>query len=127
MTDEQTTLFHIINRQQRRQKKMITEITDEEGNTHTTLQAIRKTFYQELSARFAHITVHEKSMEQLCTAIPTIDEEEKGQIEKYITYQELRMTVIQVPKRKSPGKDGISSGILRMGIRYHERRNVQTI
>jgi hypothetical protein len=77
MTDEQTSLFHIINRQQRRQKKIITAITDEDGNKHTTLQAIRKTFYQELRARFAHIPVHEESMEQLCTAIPII-EEEKG-------------------------------------------------
>jgi hypothetical protein len=110
LPDEQTSIFHIIRRQQRRQKKLITRITDAEGVRHTTWQDIRKIFYQELNARFAHIPVQEQRLEQLCAAnIHTLDEEEKAHLEKGITYHELRTAVIQAPKGKSPGADGISS------------------
>jgi mannosylglycoprotein endo-beta-mannosidase len=37
-------------------------------------------------------------------------------MEKDITYQQLRMAVIQAPKRKSPGSDGISSEFYEWGV-----------
>jgi exonuclease III len=44
--DEQMSIYHIISRQQRRQKKLITRITGIDGVSHTTPQEIRKVFYQ---------------------------------------------------------------------------------
>jgi hypothetical protein len=96
---------------------LITRITDIDGVSYTTLQEIRKVFYQELLARFAQITVNEQSVEPLCKAnINKLDDEEKSQIDTEITYKELRTAVIQAPKRKSPGLDGISSELYEWGL-----------
>jgi hypothetical protein len=46
--EEQATLYHIIRRHQRRQKRYISTVTDGNGVTHTTIPAIRRTFYTEL-------------------------------------------------------------------------------
>jgi hypothetical protein len=61
---EQMTLYHIIDRNQRRQKKLIPGIIDEEGVKQRTAKNIRRTFYSELKARFSKIEVQEDSMEK---------------------------------------------------------------
>jgi hypothetical protein len=113
---EQLTLYHIISRNKRRQKWLITGIIDEEGVKQTTSKSIRTTIYLKLKARFASIAVTEDSMKKICSTIThTINDEEKEHMEKTITYQELTVAKTQAPKRKSPGEDGIAAELYGWG------------
>jgi hypothetical protein len=121
LPEDQLTLYHIINRIQRRQKKLITGIIDKEGVKQTTPKDIRKTFYSELKARFAKIEVQEDSLEKICSDIThRIQDEEKGHMDQTITYAELAETTKQAPKRKSPGEDRIAAEL------YECRREIMS-
>jgi hypothetical protein len=115
--DEQLSLYHIITRQQRRKKNLITGITDKNNVRHTQQPSIRKTFYSELQARFAHIPIHKTSQEQIYSVIaPTIETETQELINGPITSHELQLTITQAPKTKSPGADGITAEFYQWGI-----------
>jgi hypothetical protein len=108
---EQPSLYHIITRQQLRKKNFITEITDRSNVRQTQKPNIRKTFYTELHARFAHIPIHKNSQEQIHSVIaPTIEAETQELINGQITSHELQVAIMQAPKTKSPGRPCHGSG-----------------
>ena len=105
---ESTSLYHLIRRQKRRQNRNIVKITDAEDTPHTTLQAIKRTFYIELQHRFSTIQVQHNSITTMCAAISRkITDEEKEYINMPISEPELSAAIKRAPKRKSPGIDGI--------------------
>lgn len=67
-------------------------------------------FYTELQARFAHITIHKTSQDQIYSVIAqTIEVETQELINGQITSHELQVATMQAPKNKSPGADGITA------------------
>ena len=69
-----------------------------------------KMFYTELQARFAHITIHKTSQDQIYSVIAqTIEVETHELINGQITSNELQVATMQAPKNKSPGADGITA------------------
>ena len=110
LPDEQITLYHIIKRNQRRQKQLIKEIQDTDGIIHNNINGIRNTFYREIQHRFLPIKVNRETIDNMCsTMVHTIVETDMKYMDGPITKEELTNAFKSAPKNKSPGEDGITA------------------
>jgi len=107
---EKISLFHIIKRRMRREKRTITQVTDVNGRKHTSSTAIIETFVAHFEQNFQQIQVDEACVKSMMEAgHRRLLEDMKEILDKSLTSEELRCAVDKGEKKKAPGRNGISS------------------
>ena len=107
---EKISLFHIIKRRMRREKRTITQVTDLNGRKHTSSTAIIETFVAHFEQKFQQIQVDEACVKSMVEAGHLrLPEDMKEIPDGPLTSEELRCAVDKGEKKKAPGRDGISS------------------
>jgi hypothetical protein len=107
--DEEPSLFHVLRMRRRRAAREITQVTDVQGNTHTTPSAIDATFVSHLRTIYKQIDVDESPMDTMWNVIrPVCPTTYTALLEAPITYDELTAALKAGARHKSPGIDGLS-------------------
>ena len=108
--EEMISLFHIIKRRTRREKRTISQVTDPNGRTHMSSTAIIETFVAHFEQKFQLIQVDEACVKSIADAgHRRLSEDWKVIFNGPLTTEELRHAVEKGGKKKAPGRDGISS------------------
>ena len=108
--EEMISLFHIIKRRTRREKRTISQVTDPNGRTHMSSTAIIETFVAHFEQKFQLIQVDEACVKSIADAgHRRLSEDWKVIFNGPLTTEELRLAVDKGGKKKAPGRDAISS------------------
>jgi hypothetical protein len=105
---ESPSLYHLICNNQRRTALTITQITDAEGNTHTTTGNISRTFLKAFDDKYAAIATDTAAIHQLLSAVTLVHPfQHKHALEQTISASEIAAAIKNGGKRKAPGLDGL--------------------
>jgi hypothetical protein len=108
-TDEPISMFHLVKSRKRRAATMITQIVNEDGNAHTTMHEIMKTFFTKIQNGYTDVPVEETSIKEMETAARcTLTDEQWDVLVEIVAKEEVRLAIFQGAKNKSAGADGIS-------------------
>jgi len=108
MKGENPSLHQIIKARKRQNRRMIQQITDEQGMTHTTTMAIIQDFAKHFCNKFQPIQIDEDSARQLLNCdLKEVTNETNTSLEQPITMNELWIAIAKGKQHKAAGHDGI--------------------
>jgi hypothetical protein len=108
MDDEDPSLYHVLKLHKRRETRMITQIQDADGTTHTTFRDIAATFVQYLVQKSSSLEVDPQAINTILQHIRPVDPQIYAAcLERPITTDEVHRALSARARRKTPGIDGI--------------------
>jgi hypothetical protein len=108
MDDEDPSLYHVLKLHKRRDTRVITQIEDADGTTHTTFRDIAATFVQHLAQKFRPLEVDPQAINTILQHIPPVDPQtHAAHLERPIMTDEIHRALRAGARRKTPGIDGI--------------------
>jgi hypothetical protein len=94
----------------KRERRMITQVTDQNGTKHLSSTAIIENFVSYFEKKFQRIQVDEECVKIMVEAgHRTLPEDMKEILDGPLTPEELRCAVDKRKKNKAPGRDGKSN------------------
>jgi hypothetical protein len=112
--DEQSSLFHIIKQNQRREARTISAIQDTQGHEVTSAPDICNLFEKHLRKKYEQIATDDKCNEQMINVVKSRNTNKYTEhLEKPITAEELLMAIRKGAPNKSPGVDGLGAEFYR--------------
>jgi hypothetical protein len=108
MDDEDPSLYHVLKLHKRRDTRVITQIQDADGTTHTTFRNIAVTFVQHLAQKFTPLEFDPQAINTIFQHIPLVDSKTyEAHLERTITTDEFHRALRAGAMCKAPGIDGI--------------------
>jgi hypothetical protein len=106
---EKPSMHHLLQTQKRRERRAITEFTNQRGIRHTTPIGFIKTCTTEIQEKYDKIDTESEDMRDVADEeFETITNESNESIGAPLQESELQDAIKQGARRKSPGPDGIS-------------------
>ena len=108
LQNEPMSLFHLIKRGQRREKRTITKVQDQFSGTQTTTMGFVNVFISFLRQKFSPILADDECVKQMAvTAQTRLTEDWNEVLDKPITSDELQVAMQKGEGNKAPGRDGV--------------------
>jgi glutamine synthetase len=106
--DEQPTLYQVLKQRKRQTSRLILNVRDADGTTHTSPRAILRTFVDRMKSKYEDIQVDPGNVHSMLRGLRrTISAEANAAFGTPINLEELHAEVEQGKKLKAPGYDGI--------------------
>jgi hypothetical protein len=108
MDDEDLCLYHVLKLHKRRDTRVITQIQDADGTTHTAFRDIAANFVQHLVQKFRPLEVDPQAINTFEQRFRPVDlQTYAAHVERPITTDEVHRALRAGARRKTPGIDGI--------------------
>ena len=110
MKGENSSLHHIIRARKRQHRRMVQQIRDEQGVTHTSTMTIIRAFATHFCNKFQPIHIDKDSTLQLLNCeLKEFTNEVNMKLDQPITMTELWTATAKGKPHKAPGQDGIGT------------------
>ena len=117
MVGEQPSLYHYIRAKTQRDARIVSDIQDSTGVTHTTTVNILRTFTESLRAKYENIPVDDDSIRILMTNInKTQPPEANLALDAPITIDVLQLAVKKGKTNKAPSSGGMNQDVFKFTL-----------
>lgn len=108
VTEETTSMYHVIQENKRQKRKILTEIMTSDGRILDKQSEIREELYRHFSALLGTKQIDEMARDAILTkTFGTLRQEEADSLSAEITEEEVAEAIQRSSKNKSPGPDGL--------------------